>query len=376
MKVCIIRNAEARTNASLKRVVSGVLASANTPVLLTRSRYSDKNGVVKKDYYQEGQLIDNYEINIEARPGRGLVNIFQLLKYQRSVYRWLKENRDRFDIIHAFDLDAGLMVYLFNKFNKKKYIYHIADFYVDSRNIKSGILRKLIRKLEYKVIESAETTIICTEKRRQQIEGSKPKELVIIHNTPSKREKIDTSFENEKITFTYVGGLTRNRFIENIIDVFKENKNFDLKLAGMGNMQEYAKAMSMEHENIEYYGMISYEEALELYAKTDVMFAIYDPKNPNYRYSAPNKVYEAMMYGKAIIVAKDTGVDDIVRDEDMGFSIRYSKEDFVKLLDQIQDNPSILEEKGKNASLVYKKYSWETMKNRFIEVYDHIEKTI
>ena len=54
--------------------------------------------------------------------------------------------------------------------------------------------------------------------------------------------------------------------------------------------------------------MIDYESALELYAKCDLMFALYDPAIPNHRYSAPNKVYEAMLLGKPIIVAEGTGV--------------------------------------------------------------------
>lgn len=376
MRVCVIRNAEARTNASLKRVIVGLIASKSTPVLLTRSRYSKEKGIFKKRYSQEEKNIDNYEINIKAKTGRGMINIFQLISYEFAVLKWLMKNSDKFDFIHVFDLDAGLPVYIYSKLKRKKYIYHIADFYIDSRGVNNTLLRKFIRKLEYAVIKRAETTIICTEGRREQIAGSQPKSLVVVHNTPSKKEIVANSSKNEKITFTYVGGLARNRFIEDIIDIFKANKNFNLKLAGMGNMEEYAKESSIEHENIDYLGMIDYEEALKLYSQTDVMFAMYDPLVPNYRYSAPNKVYEAMMYGKPIVVAKDTGVDGIVVDEDMGFAISYSKEAFKGLLSKIENNKDILIEKGENASRAYEKYSWETMKQRLVEVYDDIEKTI
>lgn len=376
MKVCIIRNAEAKTNASMKRVISGVLASSNIPLLLTRSRYNDKKGIFKEKYVQNNVEIDNYEINIPTKIGQGIKNIFQLIKYEFSVFNWLRKNKNKFDIVHAFDLDAGLMVYIFSKLSKKKYIYHIADFYVDSRGIKSNFISKIVRGLEYKVIENAEATIICTEQRREQIAGSKPKELYVIHNTPSKVGKVDSSFENPKLTFTYVGGLTRNRFIEHAINLFKQHQSFDLKLAGMGNASDYAKEASSNYENIEYYGMVDYEKALELYGRTDVMFAIYNPEVSNYKYSAPNKVYEAMMYGKPIIVAKGTGVDDIVSKEDMGFVIEYSKEAFEGLLVKIKENPEMLNEKAKNASLAYNKYSWETMERRFVKLYEQVEKTI
>jgi glycosyltransferase involved in cell wall biosynthesis len=227
--------------------------------------------------------------------------------------------------------------------------------------------------LEYKVINNAQTTIICTEARRKQIAGSNPKELLVIHNTPIMKEKPNHFLKNDKITFTYVGALARSRFIEKMIDIFKENQNFNLKLAGMGDMDDYARVVSLKHKNIEYYGRIDYKEALRLYSTTDVMFAIYDPKIPNHRYSAPNKVYEAMMYGKPIVVAKETGVDDIVVSRNMGFAIPYSKESFKELLTLIEKDPSILEEKSINASLSYEDYSWDIVKKRLVDLYNKIK---
>ena len=63
------------------------------------------------------------------------------------------------------------------KITKKKYIYHIADFYVDSRGSIPNVLRTIVKNLEYIAIANAETTIICTDERRQQIKDSKLKIL-------------------------------------------------------------------------------------------------------------------------------------------------------------------------------------------------------
>lgn len=380
MRVCIIRNAESKTNAAIFRVIDALLDSGNQCLLLTRSRYNKDKGILKKEHNHNGHSVDNYEINIKVKAGRGLLNIFQLIYYQFIVFMWIMKNNNKYDIIHSFDLDSGLPVLLASKISKKKYVYHIADFYVDSRGGIPKTLRKFTRKLEYKVIENAETTIICTEERKEQIKGSKPKKLVVVHNTPSiniSNEK-ETSVEsigkedNKNLTFTYVGGLSEKRFIKSIIDVFKEHPQFNLELAGMGNLSDYAKQASEEYGNINYYGMISYEEALEMYSKCDVMFAIYDPSVPNHRYSAPNKVYEAMINGKPIIVAKNTSVDDIVRRENMGFVIKYNREAFEEVLYIISKDKSILKKYGQNALKAYNKYSWEEMKKRLINIYENI----
>lgn len=147
---------------------------------------------------------------------------------------------------------------------------------------------------------------------------------------------------------------------------------FELNLAGMGKLGEYAKQASEKYENINFYGMINYEDALELYSKCDIMFAIYNPSVANHRYSAPNKVYEAMMNGKPIIVAKNTSVDKIVEKENMGFVIEYNKEDFENVLSIISNDRSILDEYSINSLNAYGKYSWVEMKKKLINIYNEI----
>lgn len=382
MKVCIIRNAESRTNAAISRILDALLSSNRECVLLTRSRFNDEKGVIKKTHNHENHKINNYEINIKTETGKGIRNVFQLFKYQFTVFKWIIRNKEKFDIIHSFDLDSGLPVYIASKIIKKKYVYHIADFYVDSRGGIPIFLKKTLRKQEYKVISNAIAVIVCTEERKEQIKGSTPEKLVVIHNAPSitiniQDEKYDINntdgYKGIEITFAYVGGLVETRFIKTFIDITKQFNNIRLELAGMGALKDYAYEASKSHDNINYHGMIDYEDALKLYSKCDIMFAIYDPKVPNHKYSAPNKIYEAMMLGKPIIVAKGTGVDKIVKKEKMGIVIDYTENSFKEAIDYILNNPNKIKEMGNNAKEAYKLYSWSTMKKRLIKLYDEIE---
>src|SRR5699024_5719507 len=156
----------------------------------------------------------------------------------------------------------------------KKYVYHIADFYADSRGGYPNFIKKIIRKFEYIVINRAEVTIICTEDRVKQIEGSKPKKLVIVHNTPivsdeiinSAKRNIEEHKNKESLTFTYVGGLTERRFIKSVINVIKKYPRVTLNIAGMGKLNDFVQKASVENENINFLGMIDYKDALNLYS--------------------------------------------------------------------------------------------------------------
>lgn len=377
MKVCIIRNAEAEITTSFYRIVDAVIESGNTPILVSRKRECENIEIIKKIYKFKGHDIDNYEINIPAKRGAGLKNIFQLRVYQSMLKKWLKENRDKYDIVHSFDFDAGLTCSKLSEKLDFKHIYHIADFYADSRNMPSQI-KNVLRKMEIKVIDSSDCTIICNEERFEQIKGCKQKNIEVIHNVPVLSEEMtkylsESDYDinkSEKIKLCYVGKLSKNRFILDVLSVVKDMDNVCLDIAGVGPVEDEVKAVAEESDNIVYYGKIGYEEALKIYSKCDLMFSIYDPSVKNHKYSAPNKIYEAMILKKPIIVARNTGMDKIVEKNNMGVVINYDKAEFEEKLKELVADKKLMSTMGENAAKAYNEYCWEKMKSRLIEIYN------
>ncbi|MFV8313547.1 glycosyltransferase [Aerococcus urinaeequi] len=377
MKICIIRNSEGPMNAQLIRIGTALNKTDNEIFFVTRVRDTDdENQVIKKKINIDGKDFTNYEIQLPAVIGGGIKNIIPLLKYQRELYYWLKNNQDKFDVIHAIDYDVGsIALKIAQKFNKKL-VYHIADFYSDSRLNIPVHLKSYLRKKEFNIINKAEATIICSEDRKEQIAGSHPKKLVIIHNTPPlkqiKTEIVKVS-SSRNLEIAYVGGLEKKRFIDQVIPVIERQPMFNLTLAGsVGDARESVSEVS-SISNITYLGKIPYNKALEIYKKVDIMFAIYDPFHPNHKYSAANKVYEAMLLGKPIIVAKNTGMDKIVEAENMGYVIDFNSDALEQILLHINDNRKELYEKSKNAFNAYSKYSWEVMEERIIKLYQNLD---
>ncbi len=257
-------------------------------------------------------------------------------------------------------------------------IYHIADFYADSRNGISGVIRSIVKRVEFFVINSSDATIICTEHRREQIKGASPKRLCVVHNSPVVDVVRDTRVyerdidSNDYINIAYVGSLTENRFIKELIEACSKNDKVRLNIGGFGELYDYVENESKKFNNISFFGMMKYEDVFEIYWKCDLMVAIYDPDVANHTFSAPNKVYESMMTGTPIIVAKDTSVDRIVEKEKIGFTIGYDITEFNKLMNSILEDKSILKEYGDNAKKAYPLYSWSQMKERVIRLYDDI----
>lgn len=379
MKVGIIRNAEAEANAGIIRITDALVDMGAKPIIISRSRFNEnhKDRFIKKIFKHKTQQIPNFEMQIQTKVGRGMKNILQLFMYQFYTLRWLLKNREKLDIIHAFDLDAGIPALIFAKLAKKKIVYHVADFYIDSRQGIPSILKRIIKTIEYHLISEAETTIICTEERKNQIKGSNPKKLYVIHNSPveelqvEKNEVKKRKFSDNRslLTLGYVGGLSDKRFIDKVLNFVKENPRVTLKIAGFGRIEKSVEEAASKFNNIYYYGRISYKEALKLYSQCDLMFAMYDPTVPNHKYSAPNKVYEAMMLGLPIIVTKGTGIDSLVETEQIGFSIDYSVEEFSDTVKYLIENEGLLKTMKSNSEQAYSRYSWKNMKKKVQEIY-------
>jgi glycosyltransferase involved in cell wall biosynthesis len=119
---------------------------------------------------------------------------------------------------------------------------------------------------------------------------------------------------------------------------------------------------------------VPYERALELSAQADVLFATYDPAIPNHRLSSPNKLFEALMLGKPIIVARDTNMDYLVEAEGCGLVVTYGDvPGLEEALARLQQDGALRRQMGARARQTYETtYSWPRMQARLLSLYREV----
>ena len=284
------------------------------------------------------------------------------------MYKTLKRETNIY-AVHACDLDSGVPAYRFCKKKKKKLIYDIYDYYADSRAVPS-VLRAIIESVETRIINLAHATVICTEERRAQIGKARPKNLLVIHNSP---EISGVPNVEEMYDYVYCGSLAEKRLIREIFEGYEENFDLRFAFAGYGEYGEMAKALQSRNEHFAFLEAIPYSKVLELEAQTKVLAAIYEPTIRNHRLCAPNKFYEALALGKPVIVCKGTGIDKIVESNNIGICIDYDAEQFYAALRSLIASPDERREMGIRARRLYdEKYSWKKMKNILVEFYSKL----
>lgn len=317
--------------------------------------------------------------NVRATFGGGIRNIFSLVIFLLLELGWLIKHRREYDVIHACDFDTVIPAFICSKLFGKKYVYDIFDYYVDAYSVPTFI-KPLIEKIDIFMIGCANAVIIVNESRYKQIEKSNPKKLFVIHNSPDIKyfqhnESQVIHNESTKPKFVYVGILSEGRMLKEIIEVFEKTKEWELHIGGFGELEEYIKGKANNNTNILFYGKIPYKTTLKLESQCDALFAVYDPSIPNHKYSSPNKFYEAMILGKPIIVAEGTGIDKIVKAENLGKTIPYTKEALLiacrDVVSEIEQN--VISSKAM-VDLYNKKYSWNIMRDRLKELYNGIKR--
>lgn len=313
-------------------------------------------------------------IGLKGQFGGGVKkNLVSLLRFQLFIYKWLKSNREKYDVVHAYDLDTGLISHIVTKKLQKLFIYDIADYYSNGHGY-TGILCSICNYIENQVIDKAFAVIICTEERKNEIKGTHPKRLYVIHNTPDILVEPYEMSEHNRVRLAYIGIFGKTRFLTQLTEFVAYRSDLELHIGGFGgNMEPYFEKMAREHDNIVYYGRTPYNKTIEIEKKCDILPIIYDPALLNHVYAAPNKFYEALALGKPMIMAKGTGMSSVVEEYGIGETIEYTVESLEQAIKRLIDKKESWSVIGKKEQELYEiVYSWREMERRINKLYSEI----
>ncbi len=336
-----------------------------------------------------GQQIEITRLPIHAEYARGMSNLPDLLRWQAGLLQWLLSYRSQYDVIHACDFDTVLPALVLKIFFSKQVVYDIFDFYADHLRATPQAIKASIRAIDRWAIRKVDALILADDSRWEQIGDrlgptvSRPTRSAVIYNSPADEsglqaqtnevnpEPSQASQPEITLTLAYIGLLQMERGLYELLEVLQRRPFWRLHLAGFGGDEARILEIIASMPNVNWHGRVPYARALELSRQADVLFATYDPAIPNHRYASPNKVFEAMMLGKPVIVAQGTNMDKIVAAGECGLVVPYGDIPALEAaLEQLQLDPKLRQQLGANARSVYEQcYAWEMMRRRLLDLY-------
>ncbi len=295
------------------------------------------------------------------------------------VYRQLCKFKPKNVIIHGCDVDSAFPAACYKFFHKRnKLIFDVFDWFSATLYDQKSYILAAFKFMEKFTVKQSERVILCEQERINQIQFKVPHaKLSILPNIPYfendsfLKEDLSKRFDNELITFSYVGGFSADRCLFEIISL-AEKGMINLSIAGYGNkeLEERLRKDVQTHQNIRYYGKVKYEDGLNISFNSDIMYAMYQTINPNNIYAAPNKYYEAMFLGKPLFTTKGTIVERKVLERRMGYVAGETEDDIAMVINSI--NIEEIENKGNNAKTCweksYKNYTSNYMNKEYLNI--------
>ena len=178
---------------------------------------------------------------------------------------------------------------------------------------------------------------------------------------------------NDKPTLLYIGVLKNNRKILELLDVIPDFPEITLRIGGVGPLYDIVRKVANNYDNVEFLGTVPHEKVLDLTFKSDAIYAMFDNQHPLTKIGFPNKFFEAVSTGRAIITSKGTFLGDIVEKLGIGLVVEPNKDGIREALERIKHNRNILEEMGKKAiEWGIKKYNKKYEAKKLLKIYSEL----
>lgn len=176
---------------------------------------------------------------------------------------------------------------------------------------------------------------------------------------------------HERATFCYVGAITQDRGVFEILEAAKLSGSKLLMAGPFGGAEQEAHLRSLPSwKNVEYVGIIPHEAVWSLMHRSAAGLLFLHPVR-NYVESLPTKLYEYMAAGIPILASDYPGWPDLVKEEKIGLTCDpLDPNAIAALMRQVIDNPEEAETMGRRGrEVVMARYRWENEAEKLVALY-------
>jgi glycosyltransferase involved in cell wall biosynthesis len=302
-----------------------------------------------------------------------------------------KARKTEADIIHFHDPDLLPFMWVLSWF-RKGVIFDIHENYqarIHALSLPSLIIKLLSaswRFFEKTCIRSFSGFVVTTETMGELYRSTR-KQWCVVSNMPfleRLKEQNRSSTEKRPGVNLYVSGShskQRNcmQAVEALPLVVKEFPEIKLVFAGRyvpygfdEQLRKKAEELNVS-DHLELEGMLPWLENFNRTASMHVGFVFYED-NPNNRVTIPNRLFEYMISGLAVIGESFTEVKRVIDEADCGFCCNSSDPaDIARAVTDLLRSDKDLEEFGENGrKAVEEKFNFESELERMIEYYHRV----
>lgn len=305
-----------------------------------------------------------------------------------SVFKLAKETNA--DIYHFHDPELLPVGVLLRIFTKKPVIFDVHEHYpnaIMSKKYLKPWLKKPIR-IAYEMIEKISLPILSgviyttdeVGERYQSYNTCKIENYPLAEMFAPKEKK-----QMNRDYLLYLGGITPIRGIDELIEGFahvaKLNQQAKLMFVGSfesasfeKDMHEKVKAYELE-DKIEFKGKVPYEQIDEYLSSAAIGIIPYLPV-PNHLVCLPNKLFEYMAAGVAVIASDFPHYRRVVESANSGLLMNPERpHSIAKAMITLLEDKDLTREMGENGMTAFKEtYNWNSEERKLLSFYRKVLK--
>lgn len=174
---------------------------------------------------------------------------------------------------------------------------------------------------------------------------------------------------NQKKKYGFLGRISREKGIIELIDFFCKNDDYEFIVAGNGVLKNDIEIKSKEKKNIKFLGQINQQELYKFFKEIDVLVIA------SHEESGPLVGLEAMAAGKIIISTKVGAMEDRLFSTENDFWIDINQKKSINLSIEIIEQlkqADLVKIAEINRQVYVKKYSFATIKSQYLALIDNI----
>jgi glycosyltransferase involved in cell wall biosynthesis len=191
-----------------------------------------------------------------------------------------------------------------------------------------GSIHPLVKRalvfVENFLIRRVDLLITVGEKLRRHFEANGARHSVVVGNWKRLEEYALQEKENierrrslgipdNALVLVCITQLFKDRKIEQLLEALETEQDVHLIIGGKGALTEVVRGTAARNPRIHYIEFVPAQSIAAWTCAADAVYYGFDPQNPNARFSAPNKLFEALTAGRPIISGDFGEIADVIR---------------------------------------------------------------
>jgi len=287
--------------------------------------------------------------------------------------------RMRADVYHCNDLDT-LDIGAVMKIAGKKLVYDSHELYVEE--VASPSIRRFYLPFEKLLVRLADMIITVNPfiaRELQERYGLKKSVHVVLNcpeTVPDLTSKRRSKSRSNRTTILYHGGLSPDRGLENLVRASSSfRKGIELILRGDGELESRLKELAAGTPNVLFEKSLPMNAVVKAASRADIGVIAYLPTTLNYFYCSPNKLFEYIQAGLALVTSDLPFLRQVVLGNDLG-EVFDPKDpgDIAKKINIVSQRDNLSRFRS-NVRRIADQYTWENEKQQLYASYDQLGKS-